>query len=233
MGGADAEVRVTVDEALAEVLLNRPAKRNALTTAMVDTITRFVRGLPQSVRVILVRGEGPAFCGGADLAASAASDDFHRGLFAMLDEFVHQHRIVVSYVHGPAVGAGMEIMLASDLVVMEPRAWCELPPARLGFALDNWSIRRLADIVGLGHARSILLACERVTATRAVEIGLAHEVGNLDDAHALCARVGSYPPLGIAELKAVLNDACYTHELSPEHQRLFDAAWAEARRQRR
>lgn len=63
MGGADAEVRVTVDEALAEVLLNRPAKRNALTTAMVDTITRFVRGLPQSVRVILVRGEGPAFCG--------------------------------------------------------------------------------------------------------------------------------------------------------------------------
>lgn len=133
----------------------------------------------------------------------------------MLDEFVHQHRIVVSYVHGPAVGAGMEIMLASDLVVMEPRAWCELPPARLGFALDNWSIRRLADIVGLGHARSILLACERVTATRAVEIGLAHEVGNLDDAHALCARVGSYPPLGIAELKAVLNDACYTHELSP------------------
>ena len=198
MGGADAEVRVTVDGALAEVLLNRPAKRNALTTAMVDTITRFVRGLPQSVRVILVRGEGPAFCGGADLAASAASDDFHRGLFAMLDEFVHQH-----------------------------------PPARLGFALDNWSIRRLAEIVGLGHARSILLACERVTATRAVEIGLAHEVGNLDDAHALCARVGSYPPLGIAELKAVLNDACYTHELSPEHQRPLDAAWAEARRQRR
>lgn len=147
----------------------------------------------------------------------------------MLDALVSNSRPVVAYAHGPAVGAGMELLLASDIVIMAPDAWCELPPARLGFALDNWSIRRLADIVGLGHARAILLASQRVSAQRAMDIGLAHNLGDCDAARELCARIASFPPRGIAQLKAVLNDGGYTHKLSPEHQQLFDAAWAAAR----
>lgn len=220
---------LTIDGPLADICLDRPAKRNALTTEMVTAIAEFVGALPADVRVILLRGEGSAFCGGADLRVAAASEEFHAGLFSMLDSLVSNSRPVVAYAHGPAVGAGMELLLASDIVIMAPDAWCELPPARLGFALDNWSIRRLADIVGLGHARAILLASQRVSAQRAMDIGLAHHLGDCDTARELCARIASFPPRGIAQLKAVLNDGGYTHKLSPEHQQLFDAAWAAAR----
>lgn len=223
---------LTVDGPVAEIVLDRPAKRNALTTDMVTAVAEFVATLPEDVRVIFLRGEGPAFCGGADLRASAASERFHEGLFAMLDGLVNNRRPVVTFAHGPAVGAGMELLLASDIVIMSPDAWCELPPARLGFALDNWSIRRLADVVGLGHARSILLACDRVSADRAVSIGLAHSTGDLASARDMCDRLAGYPPLGIDQLKAVLNDGGYTHVLSPEHQQLFDAAWAAVRESR-
>lgn len=80
---------LTVDGSVAEIVLDRPAKRNALTTDMVTAVAEFVATLPEDVRVIFLRGEGPAFCGGADLRASAASERFHEGLFAMLDGLVN------------------------------------------------------------------------------------------------------------------------------------------------
>ncbi|HEY9495895.1 MAG TPA: enoyl-CoA hydratase-related protein, partial [Intrasporangium sp.] len=108
-------------------------------------------------------------------------------------------------VNGPAIGGGTQLAAACDLRVAGAAARFAVPTARNGLAVDPWTIRRLAELVGGGHARGILLAAETLDLAAALASGLVQREGDLTDAIALARDLAALAPLSLAYAKRVLN----------------------------
>lgn len=220
--------------------LARPEKRNALNldlvTALADALTDIDTAAPADVRAVLIHGEGAAFCAGADLAG-VYSAEFLSGLQRMLTAVLQCRVPVIVDIQGPAVGAGVQLALAADLRVVGDDAWFMVPPAKYGFALDNWTIRRCESMLGGSIARGMLLGALQVSAEQAGACGFANLRGDSKDALEFAHEVAGFAPLAVEQLKQVLNEEGFGFGLSAASQQLFEAAWssedvAEAQRAR-
>ena len=188
--GGDSLVVFEVDGAVATLTLNRPRKRNALSSGLVAALSaELVRAEDdRDVKVIALRGAGPDFCAGADLSEIAASQragpeaglaDAHR----LGEVFVRIRRIdkpVVALVHGRALGGGCGLATACDIVLAHEDAVFGYPEVHLGFvpALVMAPLRRKVresaafELVARGH---------RIGASEAAALGLATRVLRADD----------------------------------------------------
>lgn len=222
------------------ITLDNDAKRNALSAAMCMAIAQAIPTTPGKQggrRAVLIQGEGKAFCAGADLAGGVYGDDFHEALFAMLRAIVDAPVPVIANVQGPAVGAGTQLALACDLTVVGKRAWFGVPAAKLGFALDAWTINRAKDLLGGAYARGLLLGGARVDAPAALACGFAVRECTDDQAFAYAQEIADQAPLAMQQLKDVLNAKDASYQLDNAQKVLYDACWtsddaAEARRAR-
>jgi enoyl-CoA hydratase len=208
--------QVLVESREDEVLvltLNRPHKRNALSLELCERITESVTlatsaatatAGSRSARAIVVTGAGSSFCAGADLD-EVYGEQFLAALQAMIRAITRAPVPVVAAVNGPAIGGGTQLALACDLRVATDRAVFAIPTARNGLAVDPWTIRRLGDIVGGGHARGILLAAESLDLPAALASGLVQREGDLGAATALARDLAQLAPLSLAYAKRVLN----------------------------
>ncbi len=221
--------------------LNRPEKRNALNTQLCRRITLEIEKAAQlddaTIRVILVRGAGKAFCAGADLGPAQTSSEqqtsggvygggFHDALFAMLRAIVACPIPVIADVQGPAVGAGTQLALACDLRVAGDAAWFGVPAAALGFALDSWTINRAQNLLGGSVARNMLIAHQRVALAQAVATGFVVRHDDSDGALKFAQEVASLAPMAMWQLKSVLNERDASYQLTTEQQVLYNACWA-------
>lgn len=215
----DARVLHHVEDGVATVTLNRPAKRNALDARLVEALDEALAqaGDDQNVRVVLLRGAGPDFCAGADLAeleeitrkGPVASHDDARRLGTL---FVHLRQLpkpVVAAVHGRALGGGCGLATACDVVLVREDAELGYPEVHLGFvpALVMTILRRKVS-----EARAFELATlgERFSANDAVAWGIATRVlpaQGFDAAVAdYVATLASRPPSSILLSKRLLYD---------------------------
>jgi enoyl-CoA hydratase/carnithine racemase len=222
-------VDVSWHERVALLTLNRPDKRNALTIALCEQLRDAVQAaLIAGARALVLTGEGSSFCSGADLD-SVYTAEFREALYEMLHTVVDAPVTVIAAVNGPAIGAGTQLAIAADLRVAAPGAVFAVPTARIGLAVDPWTIRRLALLAGNGVARRMLLACEQLTASDAVADGLADRAGTLAAALDWAAGLTELAPLTVAYNKQVLNQI-FEPELDPlADKELFDAfegCWA-------
>jgi enoyl-CoA hydratase len=222
-------VDVSWHERVALLTLNRPDKRNALTIALCEQLRDAAQAaLIAGARALVLTGEGSSFCSGADLD-SVYTAEFREALYEMLHTVVDAPVTVIAAVNGPAIGAGTQLAIAADLRVAAPGAVFAVPTARIGLAVDPWTIRRLALLAGNGVARRMLLACEQLTASDAVADGLADRAGTLTDALDWAAGLTELAPLTVAYSKQVLNQV-FEPELDPlADKELFDAfegCWA-------
>lgn len=222
-------VDVSWHERVALLTLNRPDKRNALTIALCEQLRDAAQAaLIAGARAMVLTGEGSSFCSGADLD-SVYTAEFREALYEMLHTVVDAPVTVIAAVNGPAIGAGTQLAIAADLRVAAPGAVFAVPTARIGLAVDPWTIRRLALLAGNGVARRMLLACEQLTASDAVADGLADRAGTLTDALDWAAGLTELAPLTVAYSKQVLNQV-FEPELDPlADKELFDAfegCWA-------
>jgi enoyl-CoA hydratase len=135
---------------------------------------------------------------------------------------------VVAAVNGPAIGAGTQLALAADLRVAAPAAVFGIPTAKIGLAVDPWTIRRFAHLAGNGTARAVLLACAQLDAQQAHACGFADRLGGLDDAIGWAAEIAELAPLTVAYAKQVLNNVVDSDAGDDEKalQRAFEACWA-------
>jgi enoyl-CoA hydratase len=216
-------------ERVALITLRRPVKRNALTIALCQRLRDAVHSvLAANARALVLTGEGTSFCSGADLDA-VYSADFRAALYEMLHTVTDAPVPVIAAVNGPAIGAGTQLALAADLRMVAPGAVFGVPAARIGLAVDPWTIRRLALLAGNGAARSILLACDQLSAEQALRCGLAERAGDVDDALAWAAGMADLAPLTIAYSKRVLNSV-FEPEFDPATDKelfeAFEACWA-------
>jgi enoyl-CoA hydratase len=219
-------IGITQAEAVLTIELQRPERRNALNSQLVEELREaIVKAGDGETRAIVLTGQDTAFCAGADLSGDAFAADYP-------DRLIELHRVmdavpipVIGAVNGPAIGAGLQLAMQCDLRVVAPDAFFQFPTSKYGLALDNWSIRRLSSLVGHGRARSMLLTAEKLTADVALQTGMANRIGALADAQAWAAEITGLAPLAIQHAKRVLNDDGSIEQPWPEHKELFEKAW--------
>ena len=221
-------IELTTRDRVAVITLERSEKRNALTVELCDRLRDAVRtAVKDGARVLVITGEGSSFCSGADLDA-VYSDAFRGALYDMLHTVADAPVPVVAAVNGPAIGAGTQLALAADLRVAAPTAVFAIPTAKIGLAVDPWTIRRFARLAGHGTARAVLLACAQLDARQAHACGLAERLGSIDDALTWAAEMAELAPLTVAYSKQVLNSVADAAGGEDEEAllRAFEACWA-------
>ncbi|MGV9670315.1 enoyl-CoA hydratase [Gordonia desulfuricans] len=213
------EVTLARSGAIATVTLNRPEAMNAMNDALLDQLVETLESLDgdESTRVVVIRGAGRAFCAGGDLTVDhtgltpAVAESRLRAHVRAAEILRAGHMVSIAAVDGAAAGAGFALAAACDLRVISESAVFRaafLTAAMSGDFGLSWSLTRL---IGSARAHEVLLLNERITAARAVEIGLASQsvVAAEFESHldAMAQRLAAGPPLALAAIKANLNDA--------------------------
>lgn len=177
-------LRVIVDGAVATVSLSRPDSHNALNSALIGELTQAFDDLTEndSVRVVVLAGEGRSFCAGADIGYMREMAELSyeenledaRRLAAMFRAVDECPKPVIAKVRGAAMGGGAGLLAAADVVVAEEGARFAFSEVRLGIApatIAPYVLRK----IGVSHAHFLFLTGERFDAAQAREIGLVHE----------------------------------------------------------
>lgn len=207
--GRRAMIRVDDDAArgVRTVTLDRPERRNALTTGMLDDLAAAVEtGLP----VVLLRGAGSAFCAGADLEEVASlTDDGDPEAFAehgqvTMRAVAEAPATVVAGVDGAARGGGVELALAADLRVATPDASFGEPGVSFGLFGTWGGTHRLPRVVGPSAAADLGLTGRAVDATEAKKMGLVSRV--VDDPTEVAVETAANDPHALAVLRDCLRD---------------------------
>ena len=207
------------EDAIATVTLARPDSRNALNPALISDLTTCFDDLAEddSIRVVVLTGEGPSFCAGADIgymretARYSYRDNLKdaRKLVAMYLAVDECPKPVVAKVRGAAIGGGAGLVAASDVVVAAEGTTFAFTEVLLGIAPATIA-PFVARKIGVSRARTLFLSGERFDAGRAREIGLVHEVaaeGDLDAAvDAQVSGLLKGGPGAQAAIKALLRD---------------------------
>ena len=220
-------IGVTHDGHVLTIELQRPERRNALNSQLVEELREAVeKAAGENVRAIVLTGQGSVFCAGADLSGDAFAADYPDRLVALNLAIDATPLPVIGAINGPAIGAGLQLAMICDLRVVAPDAYFQFPTSKYGLALDNWSIRRLSSLVGYGRARGMLLAADKLSAEVAFQTGMANRIGTLADAQAWAIEIAGLAPLALQHAKRVLNDDGAYEDQWPMHKELFDKAWS-------
>ena len=186
------------------VTIDRPDRRNAVDhRTLLALRAAQVEAAEREARVLVLTGSPPAFCAGADLTG-VEGGEFTRALFDVLFGFVGLPIACVAAVDGAALGAGMQLAAACDLRIATPDSRFGIPAAKLGLAVDHWTVERLAREAGWSVARNMLLTASIYDAAGLVGPGFVHRLGGLDDALAWADEIAELAPLTVAAHKIAL-----------------------------
>lgn len=222
------EVFCTIQDGIATVTLNRPEKRNALNTAVLEGLTRIFHELETdtAVRVVVIRGVGKAFCAGLDLrelSARQQGGDPETGVVAVFQQIERSRHPTIAMVQGDALAGGCELALHCDLRVASEAARFGMPLARLGLVVPFPLGQKLVEIVGPAFTKQILFTGQPIDARRAYEIGMIHQLvpaTELETATLALARtIADNAPLSLAGMKATILRAISLRE-TIEHRDL-------------
>lgn len=204
-------VRITRDQsnpAIATLTMSRGAQYNALSEAMLAQMTDALDELADdaSVRVVVLAGEGKAFCAGHDLREMRAepSSDYYRDLFKrctrMMMRIQGMPQPVIARVHGVATAAGCQLVGMCDLAVASIDARFAVSGVNLGLFCSTPSVA-LSRNLSRKHAFEMLVTGRFIDAQEAMDRGLVNQVsepGSLDsDIHALAEQICSKPAVAI------------------------------------
>ena len=183
-------VDLTIEGAVAKVVLNRPDKLNALTIDMRQSLCDYFAQLrfDDKVRVVIATGAGRAFCSGADVDRMAGQP---HDLRADRERMQRGHTFIralhsiekptIAAVRGPAVGIGWSIALACDLVVASKTARFSQIFRRIGLAPDGGAIWFLTRRLGMVKAKELVFSARFVEAEEALALGLVNHVVEDDE----------------------------------------------------
>lgn len=189
MAEKESLVTVTISEGVAEITLDRPAKRNALSRALIGQLTAAVAHVAADVstRIVIFSSNGPVFCAGMDLDEMLdrarqpnAGAEWEQDASDYRDLLVAILRLDVptlAVVQGPAIAGGFGIVLACDLVAASTAARFSLPELKRGISPAVVS-PLLIYRVGVGPAMPLLLAGQVLTAEAAHCLGLCHALSS-------------------------------------------------------
>ena len=219
-------VAYSAAENIATIALNRPQVRNALNLEMCEALlAATAQALAQDIRLVFVRGNGPVFCGGADLnERKGKSEQWIRErrhkAFAAYEALEALPMPCVALVHGAVIGSGVEIAAACDFIVATPDATFRTPEAQRGTV---GATQRLPRILGKRLAKDLMFTGRALTAEEAREAGfVARIVADLDAAAAeIAIAITKAPPLALRLAKRAIDRGV---ELDPQGARAVEIA---------
>ena len=186
---------------VARLTLNRPKQRNSLSTDLMSALTREVEaiGADKSIHVVVLAGNGPAFCAGHDLkelTAARAEADRGRTFFqqtmqqcsTLMQAIVNCPKPVIARVHGIATAAGCQLVASCDLAIAVEGAKFATPGVNIGLFCSTPMVA-LSRNVSRKHAMEMLLTGEMIDAERAAEYGLVNRVVPHDELDAAVSQL--------------------------------------------
>jgi enoyl-CoA hydratase/carnithine racemase len=210
-----ADVELSRRDSILTVTLNRPEKRNSMTSGLLARLVEIFESLPDQgdVRVVVVRGAGKSFCAGLDLGemATARASSGAVALTEIEDVFHALERVpqaTIAMVQGEAIAGGCELALHCDLRVAAEDVKFAMPLARLGLALPFPLIQKLLDTIGTAQTKELLFTGEFFRAERAVALEMVNRLVPLADlersTYALADTIAANAPLAIGAMKRAI-----------------------------
>jgi len=227
---AGAGLRLQVDGVVATITLDKPEQHNSQTPRMWRALAAIGAGLPDDVRVVVVRAAGKSFSAGIDTRllgpdglegeesvrelmgagdddVLAAIDGYQQGFIWLADPRI----VTIAAVQGHAIGAGFQLALACDLRVVAHDAGFVIKEPALGLVPDLAGTKPLVDVVGYPRALEICATARTVSAEEAQQLGLATLVVPRDELDAatsdLVGAILTSSPGAVRETKALLQQA--------------------------
>lgn len=192
-------LRLETDGAVAHLVIDRAAKRNAFTQAMWDALPGLIDQAmaDDAVRVLVMRAAAPgAFSAGADIAefGAAAADPAWRAanqaaIARAQTTLSRAAKPTIAFVAGDCVGGGCGLAIACDLRVVTPVARFGITPAKLGLVYSLHDTKLLVDLIGPAQAKRILFTAQLIDAAEALRIGLIDMIA--DDAGELAGTIAA------------------------------------------
>lgn len=252
--GSDV-LQVTVAGHVATVTLNRPDALNAVTTPLLEDLTRVFAELEDdlAVRCVVLRGNGRAFCVGADIEErrSMSLDAQRRRRRIAPHAFGAMRRFsrpVIAQVHGYAIGSGLELALGCDLTVAAAGTVMSLPETAKASIPAGGGTQTLARLVGVARAKELIFTSRRFSAEDGERWGLLNHAVPADElaakVAALAAEIVAVSPVSCVQAKRAIDlgiemtvetgiqfeAALYERVLTSDDRREAFAAAAEKRR---
>ena len=216
-------VSLSYKDSIATVTIEREAQLNALSGEVLSSLSAAFIELNagclgasayEKARVVLLRGAGEkAFVAGADIKQMKAASKVELAEFTALGQRVMREiealpLPVIAVVHGFALGGGMELALAADLIIASEKAQFGQPEVKLGLIPGFGGSQRLAARVGVGNAKRLVFTGENISAAEAYRIGVADYLASpetLEEVTAqVCSQLTARSPLALAAAKRAI-----------------------------
>lgn len=221
-------IELSIESQLAILTLKRPQALNALTLEM---LTELISALDtvsasDSIRALLITGEGRGFCAGADLSGPSPSfersdrdnqgqltlESMEKGFNLVASKIYHMPKPVITAVNGAAAGAGVSIALAGDICIAgESGYFMQVFIPQLGIIPDMGATWLVPRLIGSARARAAMLLGEKIDAKKAENWGLIYRVTADDQlmktAKEYATKLAEGATFGISQLKKVLDES--------------------------
>jgi len=229
-------ISVSLEEGIAILKINRPKVLNALNRATLLEIQRALKELEKDpeIRVLIITGEGEkAFVAGADISEMAPMNpkealEFSKlghETLSLIEEFPSP---VIAAVNGYALGGGLELVLACDIILASENARLGLPEVTLGICPGFGGTQRLPRLIGKARAKELIFTGEMIDAKKAYEFGIVNKVVPqdklLDEAKEIARKIAKNGPLAVRAAKRLVEKGLETSLRSGEAMEI--EAWA-------
>jgi 2-(1,2-epoxy-1,2-dihydrophenyl)acetyl-CoA isomerase len=206
-------ITLTIENQIATITLNRPERLNACSPHGADEISHALINL-EDARVLVLRGEGRAFCSGADLAArgersigggEGAYVSLTQHYNPMIMRLMRLNMPIITAVQGPAAGVGCSLALTGDFVIAGRSGYFLQAFANIGLVPDGGSTWLLPHLIGKARATQMMLLGEKIGGEQAAEWGLIYKCVEDDalagEVEALAARLAVGPTLAYSVMR--------------------------------
>jgi enoyl-CoA hydratase/carnithine racemase len=204
--------------AVRHIVMRRAEKRNAMNEELVRGLGEAFRDAADdgSVRVVVVRGDGPMFSSGMDLSDLRNLSEnpdrlraFRGPILAVWNLLEEMTKPTIAQIHGACIGGAAELALACDMRVMAEDAVVAIPEVRVGLIPDVGGSSRLPSVVGLGIAKELIMTGRAIDGREAHRIGFANRIAPEPELAAatdgLCNELLACAPLAVGLAKRVMD----------------------------
>ena len=209
-------VELGFEDSIAAIVLNDPDRRNAMSIALFDGLDEALSDVAarDDIHVLLLRGDGKAFCAGFELGAAVDDPTLMKQYVDRLSTTIRALRrlpqVVVAAVHGAAIAGGCAMVSACDIVIASATTKFGYPVHKLGIS-PAVNITTLKQAIGPGGARSLLMSGQLIDGRAAHRQGLVHHLTNDDEAVLakaikMCQQLTEQSPQALRVTKHWLNE---------------------------
>ncbi|MCL2408924.1 MAG: enoyl-CoA hydratase-related protein [Oscillospiraceae bacterium] len=198
--------------------VNRPEALNALNSAVIDELSAKIDAIALSkIRCLIVTGSGErSFVAGADISemkdmTREEAENFSAAGNAAMEKIERLPMPVIAAVNGFALGGGLELALACDIIISSENAVFGLPEVGLGIPPGYGGVQRLARIIGIAKAKELAFTTDRIKAPEALALGLVSAVYPIEElmdaAMRMAEKISANSPMGVWAAKVVANSS--------------------------